>query len=213
MVLARRPSGTQRSNHGDTEDQSAVNPDTIDASDLSRPTSWRRFRLDVPRPRLDIKWGIRKLIGYLRSDIHSGTRCDDQSTSIVVRLPSPREGTTVYNLCRFVRNFFETYSNEGDSMDTKERRRRMRGCVETAASLVCCTEVELGLFGEVGEVLSATGRQRTDKRSVDDQIEPIVYRALDMPLARGHPEDGRRRQATGTSEVRTGRNCTLTARL
>jgi hypothetical protein len=42
----------------------------------------------------------------------------------------------------------------------------MRGCVETAASLVCCTEVELGLFGEVGEVLSEMG----DKERTNDSL-------------------------------------------
>ena len=81
-------------------------------------------------------------------------------------LPSLREKTTVSNLCRCVRYFFESYSNEGDTMDPKERRRRMRGCVETAASLVCCIEVELDLFGEVGEVLSALGdKERTNDPS------------------------------------------------
>ena len=80
-----------------------------------------------------------------------------------VGLPSPREGTTVSNLCSCVRYFFDAYSNEGDFMDTEERRRRMRGCVETAASLVCCIEVKLDLFGEVGEVLSALGdKERTN---------------------------------------------------
>ena len=69
-------------------------------------------------------------------------------------LASAREGSPIYELCRCVRNFFYGYKTEGDSMDTKERRRRMRGYVETAASLVCCTRVELGLFGEVEKVLS-----------------------------------------------------------
>ena len=103
-------------------------------------------------------------------NVWKGVVNDDQSTSIVdlqtqphLGLPSPREGTTVYNLCKSVQNYFETYSNEGDSMDTKERRRQIRGCVETAASLVCCTEVELGLFGKIGDVLGELGdKERTN---------------------------------------------------
>ena len=71
LVLARPPSDTQRSNRGDTGDQSTVNPDNIDASDvLPRPTVWRLFRLDVSPPRLDIKKRIRRLTGYPRSDTY-----------------------------------------------------------------------------------------------------------------------------------------------
>ena len=95
---------------------------------------------------------------------------DDQSTSAVdpqaqllPGLPSPREQTTVSNLCRCLRYFFETFSNEGDFMGTEERRKLVHGCVETAASLVCCTELELGLLGKVEEVLSALGsKERTN---------------------------------------------------
>ena len=106
-------------------------------------------------------------------DVWKGVVSDDQLMTTVVPQtqphlgpPSPRKGSTVSDLCRCVRYFFDTYSNEGDSKDTEERRRRMRGCVETAASLVCCTEVDLGLFGEVGEVLSALGdKERTNDPS------------------------------------------------
>ena len=88
-------------------------------------------------------------------NVWKGVVVDDRSTSHSnfqvqphpgLPLPSVREGSTVYELCRCVRNFFYAYNNEGYFMDTKERQRRMRGCVETAASLVCCTRVELGLF-------------------------------------------------------------------
>jgi Family of unknown function (DUF6535) len=72
-------------------------------------------------------------------------------------LLSPPEGTTVDDLCRCVRYLFETYHNEGDSMD-EARRSRVHGYIETAASLVCCTEVQLRWFGEVGEVLSDVGQ-------------------------------------------------------
>jgi hypothetical protein len=71
-------------------------------------------------------------------------------------LLSPPEGTTVDDLCRCVRYLFETYHNEGDSID-EARRSRIHGYIETAASLVCCTEVQLRWFGEVGEVLSDVG--------------------------------------------------------
>ena len=72
--------------------------------------------------------------------------------------PSLPEVTTVGDLCRCVRYLFETYNNEGHSMNKEARRRRIHGCIETAASLVCCTDIRLGQFGEVGEVLSEVGR-------------------------------------------------------
>ena len=166
--LARTPSDTQRSNRDDTGDQSAVNPDDIDRSYvLSPPTSRRLFRLDIKRR-------IRRLIGYLRPNRHGGTGYrDDQSTSVVdlqiqphLGLPSPREGTAVYDLCKSVQDSLKAYSNDGDSMDTKERRGHLRECVETAASLVCCTEVELGLFGNIGEILVELG----DKEHTNDPL-------------------------------------------
>ena len=106
-------------------------------------------------------------------DVWKRVVSDDQSMSTVDSqiqtlpgLPSLREGSAVSNLCRCIRYFFEIYSNEGDSMDPEERRRRMHGCVEAAASLVCCSEVELDLFGEVGEILNALGdKERTNDPS------------------------------------------------
>ena len=101
------------------------------------------------------KWGQRVWKGVMR----------DQSTSLAdlqarshPNFLSAREGTTVYELCRRMRYFFDTYKDEGDFMDAGiARTRRMRGYVETAASLVCCAGVELCSFGEVGEVLSEVG--------------------------------------------------------
>ena len=99
------------------------------------------------------EWGREVWKGVVEDD-----RSTSQSNSQVRLHPglsaSEREGSTVYELCRSVRNFFYAYNNEGDLMHTEERRRLMRGCVETAASLVCCTRVELGLFGKVEKVLS-----------------------------------------------------------
>jgi hypothetical protein len=88
-------------------------------------------------------------------------------------LASSREGSTVYELCRCVQNFFYAYNNEGDFMDTKERQKRMRGCVETAASLVCCTGVELDLFGEVEKVLSKVLSKLGDKEQTNDPLTII----------------------------------------
>ena len=70
---------------------------------------------------------------------------------------SPPGGSTVDNLCRCVRYLFETYNTEGNTTSVETQRRRMHGCTETAAFLVC-TDVQLGQFGEVGQVISELGR-------------------------------------------------------
>ena len=104
-------------------------------------------------------------------DVWKGVVRDDPSSShsqphLGLSPATAREGSTVYELCRCVRNFFYTYNNEGDFVDMKERQKRMRGCVETTASLVCCARVELGLFGKVEKILSKLGdKERTNDPS------------------------------------------------
>ena len=94
---------------------------------------------------------------------------DDWWTSSVGQsrpgLASIQNETTVYRLCRYVRNVFESES-EGDFIDSKVQRTRMRGCIETVASLVCCADVELDSFGEVADVLSKVGdKEQTNNLS------------------------------------------------
>jgi hypothetical protein len=113
------------------------------------------------------EWGRDVWKAVMKGDLSTSTvGPQTKQTRPHPSIPSPHEGTTVYDLCKCVRYCFETYSKDRDFMDTKERRRRMRGWVETAASLVCCTEVELGSFGEVGEVLSELG----DKERTSDPL-------------------------------------------
>ena len=83
------------------------------------------------------------------------TDCLCPSLSLSLSLPG---GTTVDNLCRCVRYFFEGYNTEGGATNKEARRRRMHRCTETVASLVCCTDIQLGRFGEVRQVLSELGR-------------------------------------------------------
>ena len=64
----------------------------------------------------------------------------------------------INDLCGHVRHMFETYNSDGGrSINNDTQRRRIHGYIETAASLVCCTDIQLGQFGEVGEVLSEVG--------------------------------------------------------
>jgi hypothetical protein len=87
-------------------------------------------------------------------------------------LSSMQKGTTVYRLCRCVRNFFESES-EGGFVDSKVQRTRMHGCIETAASLVCCVDVKLESFGEVTEVLSKVGDKEQTNKSLSIGSNPL----------------------------------------
>jgi hypothetical protein len=68
------------------------------------------------------------------------------------------EGTAGDTICRCVRYLFETCKNHSYFAKDEERHRRMRACVEAAASLVCCLDFQLNWFGEVGKLVSEIGR-------------------------------------------------------
>jgi hypothetical protein len=68
------------------------------------------------------------------------------------------EGTAGDTICRCVRYLFETCKNHSYFENDEARRRRMRACVEAAASLVCCIDFQLDWFGEVGKLVSEIGR-------------------------------------------------------
>ena len=70
---------------------------------------------------------------------------------------SPPEGTAVDTICRGVRFLFETCSDRNNFPNEEARRRRLRACVEAAASLVCCVDYRLEWFGEVENLVSEIG--------------------------------------------------------
>jgi hypothetical protein len=107
----------------------------------------------------------------------------DNSDHAFPGLTSPPEGTLVGDLCRYVQYLFATYNDEGYSMDREARHSRIHGWIETAASLVCCTEVPLGWFGEVGEVLSAVGHtERTNEALTIRSNPPFAVRWTSLSL-------------------------------
>ena len=69
----------------------------------------------------------------------------------------PLEGTAVDTIGRCVRSLFETCRNHSYFENEDARRRRMRACVEAAASLVCCIGFRLEWLGEVGKLVSEIG--------------------------------------------------------
>ena len=103
------------------------------------------------------KWGLEVWNGVMTDQSISTVNLQALShlSSSVACKDTPED-----KFCKGVRYLFEAYKDE----DTAIARRCLRGCVETAASLVCCTGVKLSLFGEVGEVLSAV----SDKEKICD---------------------------------------------
>jgi hypothetical protein len=133
---------------------------------INRSNETHTFILAMPGSFMQ-EWGRnvwKGVVGDDRSTSHSNFEVQPHTG-----LPL-REGSTVYELCRCVRNFFYAYNNEGNFMDSKERQRRMRGCVETAAFLVCCTRVDLGLFGKIEKVLSKVLSKLGDKERTNDPL-------------------------------------------
>ncbi|KAH8989939.1 hypothetical protein EDB86DRAFT_2831424 [Lactarius hatsudake] len=72
------------------------------------------------------------------------------------RSPHPL-GATADNISRSMRYLFETCNNHNYFASEEARRRRMRTCVEAAASFICRIDYRLEWFGEVGEVVSEIG--------------------------------------------------------
>lgn len=82
------------------------------------------------------------------------------------------EGTAVDTICRCVRYLFETCSNHSYFPNEEARRRRMRACVEATASLVCCIDFRLDLFGEVGKLVSEIGHIERINQSPASTSDP-----------------------------------------
>ena len=142
------------------------------------------------------EWGInvwKGVVEDVRSTSHSNSQVQPHPG---LPLASARERPTVYELCRYVRNVFYAYNNEGNFLDAEERRRRLRGCVETAASLVCCTGIELALFGEVGEALSEVGAKEKSNSPLTIRSNPLFavrLTCLSLVAIRKMVYDNRRR--------------------
>ena len=91
-------------------------------------------------------------------DRSASTRPPSPIRHSLLSIERPLEGTTVDTISRSVRYLFETCKNHSYFENEDARHRRMRACVEAAASLVCCTDFQLDWFGEVGKLVSEIGR-------------------------------------------------------
>ena len=103
--------------------------------------------------------------------------------SLTHHTPRSPEGTAGDTISRSVRHLFETCKNHSYFENEEARRRRLRACVEAAASLVCCAGFQLDRFGEVGKLVSEIGRIETinqSPRTTSDQSFIIRWTCLSL---------------------------------
>jgi hypothetical protein len=99
------------------------------------------------------------------------------STSLIHQHPQSLEGTAGDTICRCVRYLFETCKNHSYFENEEARHRRMRACVEAAASLVCCIDFQLDRFGEIGKLVSEIGRiENTNESPTTTSDQSFIVR-------------------------------------
>ena len=89
-------------------------------------------------------------------NISQGSSITD--TSLTHYEPYYINGSAVDPISRSIRYLFETCNNHTYFPNEDARRRRMRACVEAAASLVCCIDFRPDNFGEIGNLIGDIGR-------------------------------------------------------
>ncbi|KAI9456395.1 hypothetical protein BJY52DRAFT_1212975, partial [Lactarius psammicola] len=92
--------------------------------------------------------------------------------SLIHQSTRPLEGTAASTICRCVRYLFETCNNRSYFQNEDARHRRMRACVEAAASLVCCIDFRLEWLGEVGKLVSEIGHIEKINQSPTTTSDP-----------------------------------------
>ena len=111
------------------------------------------------------------------------------------------EGTACDTIRRSVRYLFETCNNPSYFTNGAKRHRRMRACVEAAASLVCCTDFQLDWFGEVVvQVVSELGRTENINEpptTVSDQSFIIRWTCLSLVAVQQILNSNRLRERAG----------------
>ncbi|KAF8266031.1 hypothetical protein EI94DRAFT_242686 [Lactarius quietus] len=136
--------------------------------------------------------GIRSVNGTLQWTSHTLTGCHPSV------IPHTSGDLAVQELCKCVRLLFATCNNRGLFPSEDLWRRRARGCVETASSLVCCAGIKLDVFGDIGDLLGDLGKaEKIRELSAAGSDESFVARwtCLSLVVARGIANDPRMLQS------------------
>jgi hypothetical protein len=103
--------------------------------------------------------------------------------------PHAARDLAIGDLCKRVRHLLDTCNNRSLFANTESWRKRARGCVETAASLLFCANVKLEEFGgpeDLGRLLRELGEiEKTRERSAAGSDGWVIRHALDMPISCG----------------------------
>ena len=91
---------------------------------------------------------------------------------VTQRSPRLSGETAIDTICRGVRNLFDTCTNRHNLPNEEARRRRLRACVEAAASLVCCIDYRLDWFGEVGRLVGEIGHIENISQTLTTTPDP-----------------------------------------
>ena len=97
--------------------------------------------------------------------IANGTPRDVTVTCLTTRLSSDSQtldDLAIYDLCKRVRHLIVTCNNHSIFTTKESWLKRVRGCVETVASLVVCANVQPELFGDLEKLLTPLYRARRD---------------------------------------------------
>ena len=109
---------------------------------------------------LNTEWGreVWMNISQGRSNTDTQKDCIIGQNSLIHHEPYYINRTAVDTISRSIRYLFETCNNHTYFPNEDARRRRMRACVEAAASLVCCIDFRPDSFGEVSNLIGDIGR-------------------------------------------------------
>ena len=105
-------------------------------------------------------------------EFHTDRSAVSVPASLMRHFQRPLKGTAIDTICRCVRSLFETCSNHSYFQNEDARRRRMRACVEAAASLVCCIDFRLEWLGDVGKLISEIGHIERINQSPTTTSDP-----------------------------------------
>ena len=180
--------------HHESEDQSQDEP-------VARPHS------DTTAHRPSYSWSIRSVLRPIihliwePAPCHPPAHVHPRSTTVhiqgenVVHELSTRVARSV-EICKN-RKLFS--NNDG------LWRKRSRACIEATASLVCCANAKLALFGGISKLLGDIGSfERIRELSLAGADELFVD-ALDLPFTRGHSTDsGKQRDFAAKCDVGDG---------
>jgi len=131
---------------------------------------------------------VRRLITMHYSNASAGEFDAPHTVGQAPDVPSSNGDFSVRELYERVHRLFETCNDRGLFPNEDAWRRRARGCVETAASLVCCAKAELRVFGDIEILLNGLGgveKVRESSVAGSDQSFTTRWTCLSLVAIRG----------------------------